>query len=388
MTPPLRVIALAHAFPRTHHDPVGLFVAQLALALRAEGIETTVVAPSAPGLAALDVFEGLEVRRYRYAPRAYETLAYTGTMGDQVRSGWGARLAFGGMLANGLRAALAAAREHDAALLHAHWWIPGGLVGAAAGAFKGLPLITTMHGTDVRMLDSATGRRLFGVVAGRSHALTAVSSWLANRAAEVGGKPVTVAPMPVRAEDFTAGPAQRSPRLLFVGKLTPQKGLHHLLEAMARCRSQPTLEVVGAGRVDDQALRDRAVSLGLADRITWSPILPQAELAQRYREVCALVIPAIDEGLGLTAVEASLSETPVIAFASGGLPDTLVDGETGHLVPPGDSARLAAAIDDLVEQPAKARAFGTAGRKFALAHFSASAVAATYARLYRAAVGR
>lgn len=385
---PLRVVALAHAFPRAHDDPVGLFVAQLALALRTEGIETSVVAPSAPGLAARDRFEGIEVRRYRYAPRAQETLAYTGTMGDQVRRSWGARLAFAGMLANGLRAALADIRAHEAHLVHAHWWIPGGVVGAAAGAIRGVPLITTMHGTDVRMLDSALGEQLFRYVAGRSHALTAVSSWLARRAEEVAGKGVTVAPMPVRAGDFTPGPARREPRLLFIGKLTPQKGLHHLLEALARCTAKPTLEVVGAGRVDDREIRERAAALGLAERITWTPILPQAELAKRYRDAYALVIPAIDEGLGLTAVEASLSETPVIAFASGGVPDTIADGTTGHLVPPGDVGALARAIDGLLAEPERARAMGGAARRFALERFSFEAVARRYAGLYRAAVGR
>lgn len=387
MAAPLRVVALAHAFPRHADDPVGLFVAQLAIALRGEGIETMVVAPGAPGLAAEDTFDGIPVRRYRYAPRAWETLAYTGTMGDQVRERWSARLAFGGLLWNGRRAASRAVREFKADLLHAHWWIPGGLVGRTL-AREGLPLITTMHGTDVRMLGTALGRRLFPGVAAHSAALTAVSSWLADRAAIVGGKPVTVAPMPVRAEDFPPGPAERGAKLLFVGKLTPQKGLHHLLEALPHCRTRPTLEVVGAGRVEDAALRARAETLGLGDRITWTPILPQADLARRYREACALVIPATDEGLGLTAVEASLSETPVIAFASGGVTDAVVDGETGRLVPAGDVRALAEAIDALVGEPALARRLGQGARRFALRRFGAAAVATTYAGLYRAAVGR
>ncbi len=388
MTTPIRAIALAHAFPRTPDDPVGLFVAQLALSLRSEGIESTIVAPSGEGLAARDTFEGLAVRRYRYAPRALETIAYTGTMGEQVRTGLGGKLAFAGLLGAGLNAAITAARETDAQLIHAHWWIPGGLVAAGVRAMTGLPFITTMHGTDVRQLEGAAGRRLYRFVAGQAEGITAVSTWLARRAEAVGGVAVTVAPMPVRAEDFTPGPVERPPRLLFVGKLTPQKGLHHLLEALARCRTKPELEVVGAGRVDDHELRARADALGLASRITWTPLLPQAELATRYRECRALVIPAVDEGLGLTAVEASLSETPVIAFASGGLPDCVVDGETGALVPPGDIDRLAAAIDALVGDAAHARALGGHARRFALSRFSATAVAATYAAIYRHALGR
>jgi glycosyltransferase involved in cell wall biosynthesis len=387
MTRPIRVVTLAHAFPRHADDPVGLFVAQLAIALRAEGIESMVVAPGARGLAPEDTFEGIPVRRYRYAPRAWETLAYTGTMGDQVRSSWAARVAFAGLLWSGRRAAVRAVREFDADLLHAHWWIPGGLVGRSLTR-PGLPLITTMHGTDVRMLGTGLGRRLYPGVARHSFALTAVSSWLADRAANVGGKPVTVAPMPVRVEDFPPGPAARSAQLLFVGKLTPQKGLHHLLEALPLCRTRPTLEVVGAGRVDDSALRARAQVLGLGDRITWTPILPQAELARRYRSACALVIPATDEGLGLTAVEASLSETPVIAFASGGVTDAVVHGETGQLVPPGDVRKLAEAIDALVSDATLARTLGAGARRFAMRRFSAGAVAATYAALYRSAIGR
>ena len=381
----LRVLALAHAFPRTLDDPVGLFVAHLALALRDEGIDTTVLAPSGPGLAARDSFHGLDVRRYRYAPRQHETLAYTGTMGDQVRDGWPARFAFAGLIANGLRHALKISDEVGADLVHAHWWVPGGLIGAAVQAITRRPLITTMHGTDVRMLDSGIGRKLYPLVAARSHALTAVSSWLAERATIAGDKRVTVAPMPVRAEDFPQGPPAREPRLLFVGKLTEQKGLHFLLDAIARCRTRPTLDVVGVGRVDDRALREQATTLGIADRITWTPLLPQADLAKRYREARALVVPAIEEGLGLTAVEAALSGTPVIAFASGGVVDAVLDGETGILVPPRDVDRLAAAVDRLMGDPAEASRLGGAGRRFALRRFSAGAVAATYAELYRRA---
>ena len=385
MSKRLRVLALAHAFPRTPDDPVGLFVAQLALALRDHGIDTTVLAPSAPGLAIVDSFHGTDVRRYRYAPRAHETLAYTGTMGDQVRASWPARLAFASLIGNGIRQALRVSDEIGAELVHAHWWVPGGVIGAAVNAITRVPLITTMHGTDVRMLESAIGRLLYPVVAAHSQALTAVSSWLAERATIAGDKRVTVAPMPVRIEDFPEGPSVREPRLLFVGKLTEQKGLHFLLQAMARSRTRPSLEVVGAGRVDDQALREQAVALGIEDRITWTPLLPQVELGKRYRNARALVIPAIEEGLGLTAVEAALSATPVIAFASGGVVDAVRDGETGILVPTGDVESLAAAIDRLVDDPTEAARLGGAGRRFALGRFSATAVAAQYAEHYRRA---
>lgn len=386
MSAPIRVTCLTHAFPRDERDPVGLFVLQLVQSLASEGVETRVVAPAAPGVPMRDVVHGVSVRRYRYAPRSLETLAYTGTMGEQVSRSLASRAAFVGLLASGLRAALREARESKAQLVHAHWWIPGGLVGAAVARVRGIPLVTTMHGSDVRLIGAGFSRNLFRGVAARSSAMTAVSSWLADTASTAGGVPVVVAPMPVRSTDFVPGPDERPPRLLFIGKLTKQKGLHHLLQALALCRTKPDLEVVGAGRVDDSGVRKLAGELGLNERITWLPIQPQPELALRYRGARALVIPAIDEGLGLTAIEAALSETPVVAFASGGLTDCVLDGETGSLVPPGDIGALASAIDVVISDPARARAFGRAGRAFALDRFGEHAVAKQYAAIYRAAI--
>jgi glycosyltransferase involved in cell wall biosynthesis len=94
--------------------------------------------------------------------------------------------------------------------------------------------------------------------------------------------------------------------LLFVGKLTEQKGLARLLRAMTHMRVRARLAVVGAGRVDDSALRALARDLELDDRIEWLPLLTQPELAAQYRRATVHVVPALDEGLGLTAVESLL----------------------------------------------------------------------------------
>ncbi len=79
------VLFLSHGYPRTATDPIGSFVLRLAVALRDEDVRVSVVAPSAPGLAAKEEFEGIPVFRFRYAPRRYETLAYTGSMLAQVQ---------------------------------------------------------------------------------------------------------------------------------------------------------------------------------------------------------------------------------------------------------------------------------------------------------------
>jgi len=383
-----RVLFLAHAFPRYDNDPVGSFILRLAVVVRDAGFDVTVVAPSGPGLRAVDSFEGIAVRRYRYAPRSWETLAYSGTMGAQVAASVKGKLAIAGLLASSIRAAMAVNRQWPVDLVHAHWWFPGGMAGLAVSRLLHVPLVTTLHGSDIRLVSSVPGgRALFRRVASNSAAVTTVSSWLAAQATAIAPTlHPTVAPMPVPAELFQPSNDRVPGRLLFVGKLTEQKGLHRLLHAMTLMSPEITVDVVGAGRVDDQHLKDLATSLGVADRIAWHPLLPQAELAKFYARAALHVIPAIDEGLGLTAVESLLCGTPVVAFESGGVTDVVINDKTGMLVTPGDVAGLARVIDSLLADPPRLERLGRQGREHALELFGTEAVARQYTNVYSAAL--
>lgn len=386
----MRALILTHNFPRHPGDPVGSFVLRLAVALAREDIESRVVAPAAPDVPPHDIIEGIHVMRFRYAPRRMETLAYTGTMGAQVRQFWKARLAMVGFLAGGYRAATRVLEHWPADVVHAHWWFPGGLVARGLGSRLGIPYVVTMHGSDIRLASAAPGAsKLFRTVSRRAAAMTTVSTWLAEQARRLDpeSNPV-VAPMPVVAELFQPGGARQENRLLFIGKLTEQKGLHHLLRAMARMNVRATLDVVGAGRVDDASVRRLASELGVANRITWHPLLTQTELAALYRMAAVHVVPAVEEGLGMTAVESLLTETPVVAFDSGGLPDIVLPEKTGVLVPPGDVAALAAALDRVLGDATLRTKLGKEGRRFAITHFSPENVARQYAGLLRGAAGR
>ena len=386
----MRVLLLSHSYPRFPTDPVGSFVLRLAVALRGQGIESLVLAPAGDGLAAREDFESVPVERFRYAPRRYETLAYTGTMQHQVRSAWSARFFMGTFLAAELWAALRVRHRFPAALVHAHWWFPGGLVGTWLRRLWKVPLVTTLHGSDLRSAQSSPfARRLFRAVLTSSDAVTTVSHWLASQThALVPEVEPIVAPMPIMPGLFYPSTARDADRLLFVGKLNVQKGIEHLLRALSLMRARPTLDiVVGVGSSPDD-VRPLAQSLSVADRLRWHPLLPQAELANLYRRCTAVVMPYVDEGLGLVAAEALLCETPVVAFASGGLTDIVLHERTGLLVRPGDAAALAVALDDLLSRPDRGAALGQAGRRHALSTFGAEAVAARYARIYESAHAR
>ena len=388
----MKVLALTHAFPQNPTDPIGSFVLRLAVAVRARGIETRVVAPMAAGLAGREVFEGIEVRRFRYAPERWETLAYRGDLREQVRSPTGA-VKLVSLLAAEYVAGLRAAADFRPDLVHAHWVLPSGLVGLALSGWWRVPLVTTSHGTDVRLARAnPMAGRIFAEVVRGADAATTVSSWLAREASALapGATPI-VAPMPVLPDLFGPGgpgAVREGNRLLFVGKLNEQKGIGVLLDALARMKARPTLEIVvgvGSERGPTEAL---ARSLGVADRLRWSPLLSQQDLVRRYQEATVLVAPFVGEGLSLVSIEAQLCETPVVGFASGGLTDIVVPGRTGLLVPTADAGALAAALDQVLGLPDRGAGWGREGRRHALDAFGPEAAARRYEDLYRQVTGR
>ena len=119
----------------------------------------------------------------------------------------------------------------------------------------------------------------------------------------------------------------------------------------------------------------------------WHGSVAQSALPRFYQCASALVVPSVDEGLGLVAVEAQLCETPVIAFASGGLPDVVQDGRTGVLVQERSAEALAAAVRGVLNRDDSGAALGAAGRLTALAAFAPESVARRYADIYRSVIG-
>lgn len=227
----VRVVWLAQAFPRHREDLPGNFLLRLGAALADHDVQVRVLAPAARGLAGRDRLGPVQVRRYRYAPRRLQTLAYTGAMDAQAR-GLAGRGALAGLVAAGALAARRAMAGAD--LVHAHWWFPGGSQAVAARALGGggearRPLLVTLHGSDVGLaLGRPAAGRLARRVLGAADQVTAVSGWLAGQAVELvpalQGR-VQVAPMPVDDRLFTPGAGGR-PRdeLLVVGPVGGVQG--------------------------------------------------------------------------------------------------------------------------------------------------------------------
>jgi glycosyltransferase involved in cell wall biosynthesis len=303
-------------------------------------------------------------------------------MAEDVASSVTAKMALASFIVSETTAILSQTSAWKPDVIHAHWWFPAGLL--ALGSLTSRPIVTTLHGSDVRLARrSAWAPGLFRRVAAKSAVVTAVSSYLAGEArAMAAGLDVAVEPMPVNVALFTPAQAPRSAdRFLFVGRLNQQKGIALLLEALARGGSGASLDVAGDG-ADRAALEARARDLGIAARVRWHGAQSQEQLVPLYRAAAAVVIPGENEGLGLVAVEAQLCEAPVIALRSGGLTDVVDDGRTGVLAPPGDVLALAEAMNAVLARADRGASLGKAGRAAAVARYSPDVVASRYASIY------
>ena len=177
------------------------------------------------------------------------------------------------------------------------------------------------------------------------------------------------------------------PYVLFVGRITRQKGLPVLLRAAAEidpaiqvalCAGSPDTPEIER-EVDELRTRVQAERGGLA----WIPeMLPRPDLVKLYSGAAVFVCPSVYEPFGLVNLEAMACETAVVASDVGGIPEIVLEGETGFLVPPDDPHQLADRVNRLLRHPEQARQMGIAGRRRVVERFSWRSIAERTVDLY------
>ena len=232
---------------------------------------------------------------------------------------------------------------------------------------------------------AAAYRRSSQLIAGLkdADAVIANSRYLASDLELNGVDDVYVVPLFVDAPSIVSPPPNDG-RVLYVGRVTPHKGILTLLKAAAMMDF--TLEVCGDGW-GMPAARRAADRMGLRRRTNFRGWLSEDQLAEAYERARVVVVPSLlPETFGLSGVEAMAHGRPVIGSATGGIPEWLDDGETGLLVRPGDSRALSAALERLLSDPTRCAEMGRSGRRKALEEFSANRYANRIAEVYEHAV--
>jgi glycosyltransferase involved in cell wall biosynthesis len=266
---------------------------------------------------------------------------------------------------------LAYLAQHRPTILHTHL-VHADAYGQTAGTMAGVPVrLSTKHGFNEFREGHifALGDRTIGALA---HRQIAISRGLARYLAETEG--FSEPDFEIVHYGIAPGPAPEpyagtEPRFLCVGRLIPIKGHVVLLRAFRRVldeRPDARLDIAGRG-VLEHGLKDLARELGLLDAVHFLGHVTPIQKA--VEDALALVVPSLGEGFGMVALEAMERARPVIAASIGGLDDLVRDGETGLLVPAGESEPLAQAILTLANDPVRAAEMGRAGRARALERF-------------------
>jgi starch synthase len=313
----------------------------------------------------------------------------------------------------------------DADVVHCHTWYVH-LAGLLVRAAYGIPLVVTVH--SLEPLRPWKREQLGGgydlstwverTALQTADAVVAVSQGTRDdvlRHFDVAADRVRVIHNGIDADFFAPDPATDAlerygvdpavPYLLFVGRITRQKGIVHLVHALRYL--DPEIGVVLCAGQPDTPEIAREVEAGVAEarahrsNLVWIPeMVSRTDVRQLYSHAALFACPSVYEPFGIINLEAMACETAVVASAVGGIPEVVVDGETGTLVPlalspddamtPADPDRyardLAAAANRLMADDGLRRRMGLAGRRRAVERFSWSSIAEQTVELYRSLV--
>ena len=392
----MRVLHVVTAYPRYPGDPIVPWLTELIRHLRSRGVRAEVFTSAYRGGGNRE-HDAVPVHRFRYMPSRWERLTHEENAADRAGRSPLFALVSVGYIAAGMRAIRKLVRRERYDVIHVHWPVPHALFGIAAQRASGAPIVTTYYGAELRLAArSALFTRLLRAGARHSARNVAISRHTAIDLARLTGVEADVIPYSVAFTPHARSttPAAREFTVLFVGRLVERKGVPVLLEAWARAElPNARLVVVGDGP-DRGALEARATALGVEMTVDFRGRVSDTELGAAYSTADLFVLPAVldargdTEGLGVVLLEAMASNVPVLASAAGGITDVVVDGESGALVPPGDVAALATALQRLHRDPDLRARLAAGGVARVRDEFSWEAIADRWAAVYSDAVSR
>lgn len=283
-------------------------------------------------------------------------------------------------------------RRRQVTLVHSHEFTMA-VYGGVASRIVGLPHVITLHGS--RRFGSAWRRRVaLGWAVRRSQATAAVSATLArfteqqlrlpSGAVEVVPNGIAFTPGNGSAVRQELGLAADELLIVAVGNLYPVKGHIVLLRALARLqRERPALRwkaaIAGRGK-EESVLREFAAQNGIGERVRLLGYRTDVPDILAAGDIWTM--PSLSEGLPLALLEAMLARKPIVASAVGAIPDVLGDG-AGLLVPPGDDAAFAAALERMLSDPGARTAMAEEAYRRADQSYRLEQMVEAYERLYR-----
>jgi glycosyltransferase involved in cell wall biosynthesis len=394
----MNVLMVTSSYPRFPGDVVAPFIESIARGVAARGHRVDVVLPHHPELRRR-ADEPVSFHPYRYAPlERWSRWGYAQSLHRDVSVRAGAFL-LAPLVALALRRVVAERlRDTRYDVLHAHWVVPNAALVGGLARSHGVPLVVSLHGSDVFVAETLLPARLLAShVLRQAGAVTACSADLHRRAVRLGARPERTRTVPYGVDALEAGgvdvAAVRAQLgapsgamlVLGLGRLVEKKGFTHLVDAAARV---PGVFVALAG---DGDLRGELEAQAAGAPVRLVGALDRGSVAAALAAADIVVVPSVIDragnvdGLPNVLLEAMGAGRAVIASRVAGIPDVVTDGADGILVPPGDAAALAAAMARLARDAALRRRLGDAARKTVERRLSWERAALTFEESYAAA---
>ncbi len=372
----MKILTLTHTCPRFHGDSAAPFMQGLGNGFTDIGDQQLMLAPYDPLLRTNDPHFKYELLFYRYAPfdRAH-VLGYSRMLKNDMGIRPATLILGPLMIWHAIRAAERLVRERGVQILHAHWIVPNGYIGAVVSRRTGVPLIVTLPGSDVYMSQK---HRVFRYLARaafqQARLITTNSPELGKDLIGLGADPKKIRHVIYGVDANRFKPSAQIGRALkqrlklsaekitivSVGRLVEKKGFHILLNALALLKPQHKaiqVLIVGDGAAREKLTR-QAQSLGLAGIVTFVGQQPYDTLDQWYNAADIFVLPSIrDRGGNLddqsvALVEAMSCAKPVITSNLPGYRLVVEDGAQGLLTPLGNVRALSEALKTLITKSA------------------------------------
>ena len=399
----LKVGFVASTYPRFEGDGAGRFVQSIADALAALGHEVHVLAPYHPSVRPVE--SPIQIHHFRYIwPDALAIMGYAQAMDSDRSLHKLAYLLSPLYFLSGFIHLMWIARRYKIDVLHAHWVIPNAPIAALVAKFLHLPLVISLHGSDVFFAQKQfLLRRIAKWAFSRAVATTACSPDLLEGALEIGAPKAkthlliwgadpnvfdqVVDAMHVRSQ-WGIHPSEGV--VLSLGRLVKKKGLQYLLQAIPRVleRVPNTRFVIAGSGPELDALREQADQLSVLEQVVFPGEVRWNDVPNVLKMCDIFVVPSVHDengnvdGLPTTILEAMAAGRPVVASNVAGIPLAVIDRETGMLVDEANSMQLAEAITELLLSPDLAKEYGLAGRARVEAELNWNSVARKFVEFY------
>lgn len=408
----MKICMVTSSYPKYEGDVTAPFIEAIAASVAAEGNEVHVLAPYHPDVRREPLEKGVRLHFFKYSPlRHLNIWGYAESLEADVRVKGAIYPMTPVVFISSFLALWRLTGRIKFDVMHGHWVIPNGPVAAIVARLRRLPLVISLHGSDVFMAEQS------GLLAGvarwcfrRASAITMPSEDLRQRVISLGAPASRchLVPYGVDPNQFTriegAAPLLRkqlglpgdSPVVFSVGRMVYKKGFEYLIRAApAILREHPDARIVLAGGGD---LEERLVSLvkqlGVEDSVIMPGFVSRDKLPLYFSGCDLFVLPSVVDqqgnvdGLPNTLLEAMASARAVVATDVAGIPLAVKDGENGLLVPEKQPGELAAAINLLLRAPELRVQYGEAGRRRVENDLNWATTAQTFIRLFRDATVR